>query len=161
MKRARREYISAIKGAKLEVMHGAFGRRTTLEMFDDSGSLLKTIQGSRAMTVAERLNCNVVRTDVRKMKTQELYKEDFRSLCLCQKLKWLWYWWTWRAVIKVGSWFGCYWWCGGRRTDGDPTVCGDCGRVFRVRDLVHSYQSDGCGDVEGVDECPNCGSESV
>jgi hypothetical protein len=95
------------------------------------------------------------------MKTDELYQEDYASLGYAAKLKWLWFWWTWRLLVWLGHKINRPWWGGnGRHSDMDPDVCPDCGRVWRVRDLVHTYADDGTGeDVVGVDECPDCGCE--
>lgn len=97
------------------------------------------------------------------MKQDCLYQEDYRSLTARKRIYWLYLWWTWRLVLWLGSKFGRpFWWCGGRHTDGDPTVCQneECRWVGRVRDCVHGYQDDGSGeDVEGVDSCPKCGEE--
>lgn len=94
------------------------------------------------------------------MKTDELYREDYRSLPWCRRLLWLYYWYSWRLVTWLGARLGRrYWWNGGRHTDGDPTVCEECLRVFRVRDCVHTYQACGYDDVEGLEECPHCGHE--
>lgn len=95
------------------------------------------------------------------MKTQELMTEDYRSLGPMAKAKWLWLYWTWRLVTWLGKKLGRpYWWNGGRRDDGDPTVCPECKHVLRVRDCVHTYSGWGGEDeVEGVEECPKCGSE--
>ena len=93
------------------------------------------------------------------MKTDDLYNEDYRSTRGLRRLKWFWLWWSYQFVLWLGEKTGNpYWWCGGRHTDGDPTVCQRCGYVCRRRDCVHIYQIDGAGDVERVDECPKCGS---
>ena len=93
------------------------------------------------------------------MKTPELYQEDFRILPWFRKPKWLWYWWTWKLVTWLANKIGRpYIWNGGRRTDGDPTVCEDCLHVYRVRDCLHGYMFSG-EDVEASDGCPNCGKE--
>jgi hypothetical protein len=94
------------------------------------------------------------------VKTHELMREDYVSLRWPGRLKWLWFYWTWRLVTWIGPKLGRpYWWNGGRRYDGDPTVCQECKHVMRVRHAVHGYQSDGDGDVEGCSECPKCGHE--
>ena len=30
-----------------------------------------------------------------------------------------------------------------------------------IKDMVHDYRDDGMGDVEAVDECPECGTDDV
>lgn len=95
------------------------------------------------------------------MKDPELMQEDFLSLRWPGRVNYLWLYWTWRLVTWIGRKLGRPWlWNGGRRTDGDPTVCEECKHVMRVRDAVHGYQSNGDGDdVEGCSECPKCGHE--
>jgi hypothetical protein len=96
------------------------------------------------------------------MKSTDLMWEDFESLPYWGKVKYFWLFLTWAIVLEIGQRVGKpHWWNGGRRTDGDPTVCKSCLYVCRVRDCVHGYQSDGLGDVEGVDECPRCGSTAI
>lgn len=97
------------------------------------------------------------------MKTADLMQEDFESLSGWRRLHYLWLLWTWTLVLRLGRMTRHpWWWNGGRHSDGDPTVCRNCGWVGRVRDSVHGYQDDGSGeDVEGVEECPRCGSEEL
>jgi len=96
------------------------------------------------------------------MKCSDLMRSDYDSLPPLKKAKYVWLYFTWIVVTFVGQRVGKpHWWNGGRRTDGDPTVCPSCQHVCRVRDCVHGYQDDGLGDVEGVSECPKCGSTDI
>lgn len=96
------------------------------------------------------------------MKTPKLYEEDYQSLPWLKRPYWLWLWYSWIFVLWIGKKTGHrYWWNAGRRSDGDPTVCDNCGWVGRVRECVHTYENDGAGDVEPIEECPKCGSNSV
>lgn len=52
--------------ARLTVVHDERGRRTTVELFNDIGGLIKIYHGTRAISVAENLKCPVVRTDKHK-----------------------------------------------------------------------------------------------
>lgn len=47
----------------------------------------------------------------------------------------------------------------GRRESPEAIRCEECGWGGPLRWAVHTYQGDGCGDVEPVDECPKCGAE--
>lgn len=79
-----------------------------------------------------------------------------------RELKFWWYLWTYRLVRFIAPKLGKpYAWAGGRRTDGFPVVCEQCGHVCRLKDAHHAYQDDGAGDVEAVDECPRCGSSQL
>lgn len=56
-----------------------------------------------------------------------------------------------------------------RHTDLSPVRCLDCGWEGKAYECVHTYRSDGSsnpdgsptGEVEPVDECPECGSEQL
>ena len=47
----------------------------------------------------------------------------------------------------------------GRHTSPKALLCVECGWAGPLRWMVHTYDDDGCGDVEAVDECPRCGSQ--
>ena len=46
-----------------------------------------------------------------------------------------------------------------RYDDISPIKCNRCGWIGRIKDAIHTYQDDQCGDVEAVDECPICGTD--
>lgn len=78
-------------------------------------------------------------------------------------LKYLWLLWSFNLVRYFAAktkWYK-FKWIGGRREAGYPVICEDCGHVCRLKNAVHGYQDDGNGDVEGVDECPRCGSTDL
>lgn len=61
---------------------------------------------------------------------------------------------VWRALIASHLREG-----GGGRHDSLRIVrCGACDHRCLEKDCAHTYQDDGDGDVEPVDECPRCGS---
>lgn len=47
----------------------------------------------------------------------------------------------------------------GRRNDISPTFCYECLWIGRRKDSVHTYISDGMGDVDPIDVCPKCKAE--
>ena len=48
-----------------------------------------------------------------------------------------------------------------RYEDTTPTICNRCGWKGLAKNTIHDYRDDGCGDVEAVDECPECGSDDL
>jgi len=45
----------------------------------------------------------------------------------------------------------------GRHDSPKAVTCTECGWAGPLRWMLHSYDGDGCGDVEPVDRCPACG----
>ena len=50
-----------------------------------------------------------------------------------------------------------------RETDITLVQCEDCGWTGTVSECIHTYRAISLtdGDVEGIDECPKCGSENL
>lgn len=65
--------------------------------------------------------------------------------------------WRYPIYTRRIAWRCAFAW--GRRECPEPVVCERCGWAGPRRWARHSYQDDGCGDVEPVDKCPKCGEE--
>jgi hypothetical protein len=61
-----------------------------------------------------------------------------------------------RCASNAGRVAWCHAFSWGRRECPEPVVCKQCGWAGPGRRSVHTYEPDGCGDVEPVDECPRC-----
>lgn len=72
------------------------------------------------------------------------------------KAYYLWLLITWIIVTWIGRRIGKpYLWNAGRRTDGEPCVCEECGWIGRIRNTVQSFDEYG----EAECECPKCGKQ--
>jgi len=60
----------------------------------------------------------------------------------------------WRCFVLRIPFPYCFLW--GRRESPEPIKC-ECGWAGMTRWLVHTYEGDGHGEVDPVDECPRCG----
>ena len=71
---------------------------------------------------------------------------------------WVWAeaWATWKIGKGIpAGWANLY----GRWESPEPVMCPRCLWAGPRRWVIHTYQDDGVGDVEPVDECPRCGCE--
>ncbi len=91
------------------------------------------------------------------MRSAEIMREDYEAIPFgFGRIKYNWLLVTWIIVTWIGRRLGHpAWWNGGRRTDGEPCVCHECGWIGRVRDCATCYDDYG----EGGCECPHCGKE--